>query len=100
MVADVALTGYRHWKRLEAGERRRLVALARKSGGRPSKNLSAEERREARALLDKLGEIELAGSVAGIVLPFRPLSRIATRFLLSRQKDRRDEAAQDSSMAG
>ena len=91
MVADVLMTTRRHWKRLDPGERDRLVALARKSYGRPSKNLSARERREAAVLLDKLGHVELAGSVAGIVLPFRPLSKLATRILVGRREARRIE---------
>ena len=86
MVAEVLLTTRRYVKRLEPEERRRLLHLARKSEGRPGKNLSAKERREASALLDKLGHIEYAGDVAGIVLPFRPLSRLATKFLESRRK--------------
>jgi hypothetical protein len=92
MVADVLLTSRRHWKRLDPGERERLIALARKSGGRPTKNLSARERREAGDLLEKLGHVELAGSIAGIVLPFRPLSRLATRLLVGRREARRVEA--------
>ena len=91
MVADVLMTTRRHWKRLDPGERDRLVALARKSYGRPSKNLSERERREAAVLLDKLGHVELAGSVAGIVLPFRPLSKLATRILVGRREARRIE---------
>jgi hypothetical protein len=86
MVADVLLTGHRHWRRLDDRERARLLELARKSKLRPSENLSARERRQAKALLDKLGHIELAGNVAGIVLPFRPLSRLATRIAVRRQK--------------
>lgn len=86
MVADVLLTSRRHWKRLDDDERRRLLALARKSQGRPKTNLSAKERREATALLDKLGHIEYVGNVAGIVLPFRPLSRLATRAAVGRRK--------------
>src|SRR3954463_15701917 len=73
-VAEVAWTSWGHWRRLEPVERDRLVYLARKSKGRPGKNLSSSERREAGDLLDKLGHIELAGSVARTVLPFRPLS--------------------------
>ena len=88
MVADVLLTSRRHWKRLDPGERERLIALARKSGGRPTTNLSARERREAGDLLEKLGHVELAGSIAGIVLPFRPLSRLATRILVGRREAR------------
>ena len=91
MVADVLLTSRRHWKRLDPSERQRLISLARKSGGRPTRNLSAQERREAGELLEKLGHIELAGSIAGIVLPFRPLSRLATRILVGRREARRVE---------
>jgi len=84
-AAEVGLVARRHWKRLEPDERNRLFALARKSKGRPSRNLSASERREASGLLDKLGHLELAGSVAAIVLPFRPLSRLVTRLLARRR---------------
>ena len=98
MLADVLLTTRRHWKRLEPDERDRLVALARKSKGRPS-NLSARERREASRLLDKLGHVELAGSVAGIVLPFRPLSRIATRIMVGRRRRGEVERAAEAASA-
>lgn len=93
MVADVLLTSRRHLKRLEPDERKRLLELARKSAGRPSKNLNAKERREASALLDKLGHIEYAGNVAGIVLPFRPLSRLAAKVLEGRRNRARKELA-------
>ena len=99
MVADVLLTSHRHWKRLDDGERARLVSLARKSEGRPSKNLSAAERREARELLDKLGHIEFVGSVAQTILPFRPLSKLATRIAVGRQNAKRGEKAVDAKAA-
>jgi hypothetical protein len=99
MVADVALTGHRHWRRLDSGEREELVKLARKSKGQPGKNLSATERRRANELLDKLGHIELAGSVAGIVLPYRPLSKLATRLVVGRQNAKRGEAAAEAKSA-
>jgi hypothetical protein len=89
-VAEGAVVSWRHWRRLEPDERKRLVALARKSKGRPSKYLSARERREAGNLLDKLGHIELAGEYAGIALPFRPLSQLATRALTARQRKKRE----------
>jgi hypothetical protein len=92
-LADVLLTTRRHWVRLEPDDRRRLLELAKKSEGRPGKNLSAKERREANDLLDELGHIEYAGSVAGIVLPFRPLSRIVSRFLEGRRRDAKQELA-------
>lgn len=86
MVADLAMAGRRHWKRLEPDERERLIALARKSQGRPSRNLTERERREASALLDKLGHVELAGTVAEIVLPFKPISRLARRIAVGRRR--------------
>ena len=85
-VAEGALVSWRHWKRLEPDERGRLLALAKKSQGRPSKNLSARERREAHELLDKLGHIELAGNLAAIALPFKPLTKLATRFFKGRHE--------------
>lgn len=91
-AADVALASRRHWKRLDPDEQDRLVGLARKWRGRNSR-LSAKERREAEELLDKLGHIELAGTAAGIVLPFRPLSRLATKLVERRSgvKQKRQE---------
>jgi hypothetical protein len=85
-VAEVAWTSWGHWRRLEPDERDRLVHLARKSKGRPSKHLTERERREAGELLDKLGHIELAGSVARTVLPFRPLSSSAEWYMQRRHK--------------
>ena len=89
MAADVLLTSRRHWKRLDGPERARLFDLAAKSKGRPKSNLSPKEREEAAQLLDKVGHIEYAGSVAGIFLPFRPLTRIVTKFLTGRRQDQR-----------
>jgi hypothetical protein len=88
-VAEGALVSWRHWRRLEPEERSRLLQLARKSKGRPGKHLSARERREAGELLDKLGHIELAGDIAAIALPFRPLSKLATRMVESRHRKSR-----------
>jgi hypothetical protein len=93
-LADVLLTTRRHWVRLEPNDRKRLLELAKKSEGRPGKNLSAKERKEANDLLDELGHIEYAGSVAGIFLPFRPLTRIATKFLEGRRKDAKRKLAE------
>jgi hypothetical protein len=85
-VAEVGWISWGHWRRLEPAERNRLVYLARKSMGRPSKHLTERERGEAAELLDKLGHIELAGSVARAVLPFRPLSRSAEWYLQRRHR--------------
>ena len=64
-MADVLLTTRTHWMRLEPQERERLLELAKKSKGRPAKNLSKRERREASDLLDKLGHIEYAATSPG-----------------------------------
>ena len=88
-VADVLWTTRRHWKRLDD---RRADAAARARAeveGAAVQNLSARERREAEELLEKLGHIELAGSVADIVLPFRPLSRLATKSWSARAGQKR-----------
>lgn len=84
-VAESGWSAWRHWHRLDAAERQRLLALARKSKGRPS-NLSAAERRQADRLLEKLGHVELAGSVAASWLPFRWMSRLVTRLLEPRAR--------------
>lgn len=97
MVADVLLTGRRHWRRLDDRERSRLLELARKSQGRPGTNLSAAERREATGLLDKLGHVELAGTLAQIVLPFKPLSKVATRLMVGRRRAAQAETAAEAS---
>jgi hypothetical protein len=98
-LADVLLTTRRHWVRLEPQDRKRLLELARKSEGRPAKNLTARERREANDLLDELGHIEYAGNVAGIVLPFRPVSRLITKFLEGRRKDAKKKLAEADAAA-
>jgi hypothetical protein len=90
-VAEVAWISWGHWRRLEPDERNRLVQLARKSKGRPGKNLSSREQREVEDLLDKLGHIELAGSVSRTLLPFRPLSSSAQWALEHRHRRHRKE---------
>jgi hypothetical protein len=100
-VAEVAWTSWGHWRRLAPDERDRLVHLARKSKGRPSKHLTEAERREAEELLDKLGHIELGGSIARTLLPFRPLSSTAEWYLQRRhRKSHRERAAADAGPAG
>jgi hypothetical protein len=88
-AAEVAWISWGHWRRLDPDERDRLAHLARKSKGRPGKHLSPRERREAADLLDKLGHIQLAGSIARTLLPFRPLSSSATWALEHRHRRRR-----------
>jgi len=74
-AAEVAWIANRHWRRLDRDERSRLRSLILKSRGRPSR-LSASERREANELLRKLDYAEMGGSVAAVMLPFRPLARL------------------------
>jgi hypothetical protein len=87
-AAEVALTTRRHWKRLDPDERARFIELVRESRGRPS-NLSDQEADELGRLLEKLGHIELAGSVASIVIPFRPVGRTIEFVLRRRGRDQR-----------
>ena len=94
-LAETSFITWRHWRRLEPGERERLVRLARKSKGRPS-NLSRRERRQADELLEKLGHMELLGSVATTWLPFGWVSRLATRLLGPRVRLSGREGAQEA----
>jgi hypothetical protein len=93
-AAEVALASRRHWRRLEPAERGRLIELVRKSKGRRGR-LSDRERRELGDLLEKLGHAELAGSVVGTLLPFRPLGRIV-EFGVGRISRRRGPEAAEA----
>jgi hypothetical protein len=79
---EVGWLANRHWRRLDPDERRRARELLVKSRGRPSR-LSARERREAEAILDKLDYPEFGGRAARVFLPFRPAGR-AVEFALNR----------------
>jgi hypothetical protein len=89
---EVALISRRHWHRLEPEERGRLLELARKSRGRPSKNLSKGERRQASELLQKLDYAELGGNLTTTFLPFHPLGRLVEFALGRTGRSRRGEA--------
>lgn len=89
LVVDVLLTTRRHWKRLDDGERKRALELAKESKALPQKNLSEKEKREARRLLDKFNYVEYGGSVANSVLPFKPFTRLVTKYLVGRDRDKR-----------
>jgi hypothetical protein len=84
---EVAWMANRHWRLLEPEERKRLIELAKKSKGRPSR-LSARERQEADVLLNKLEYAALGGDVARTVIPFRPVGRLV-EFALGRAARRR-----------
>lgn len=79
---EIGWLANRHWRHLDADERRRARQLLVKSRGMPSR-LSPRERREATAILEKLDYPEFGGSAAGILLPFRPFGR-AVEFALKR----------------
>ena len=60
----------RHWQALSERERKRLVALLRKSGGRPA-GLTARERDEIRGLV---GRLDLVG-IGRELVPFASRAR-------------------------
>ena len=88
---EIAWIARRHWRQLDRVERRRLLALARKSRGRPSR-LSDAERREAARLLDKLEYPAFGGAVAGTLLPFRPFAHLVEWALGRPDRARRRDA--------
>lgn len=88
---ELAWVARRHWRQLEPTERRRLLALVRKSRGRPSR-LSERERREALGLLDKIDYPGFGGTVAGTLLPFRPFARVVEWTLGRPARARRRDA--------
>jgi hypothetical protein len=67
-VAQVALLIKRHLTMLESDERRRLGSLVAKSKGRPTKNLSANEREEMLLLVRKLEPVQFGRDAAGHVM--------------------------------
>jgi hypothetical protein len=67
-VAQVALLIKRHLTMLEGDERRRLGSLVAKSKGRPTKNLSANEREEMLLLVRKLEPVQFGRDAAGHVM--------------------------------
>jgi hypothetical protein len=76
-IGEIALLARSHAMKLEADERRRLVALVRKGRGRRSK-LSAEEREELSKLVAKAEPRLFAGLVADKLSPV-PLPRRLVR---------------------
>src|SRR4051812_49582183 len=74
-VAEVAWSSWGHWRRLEPDERDRLVYLARKSRGRPSRHLTERERDEAGGGPAKRGETQRGGGAARPLPPFPPPAR-------------------------
>jgi hypothetical protein len=61
-----------HLDRLTSGERAHLIALLRKSRGRPG-NLTAQERRDIRRLTAKLELLELGRRAAPVARRLRPV---------------------------
>ena len=71
-IAQVARLAGRHYKHLDATERRRLNALVRKGMG-----TTPEERKELRALVDKIDLRGLAGGTVSRISPI-PLPKRLT----------------------
>jgi hypothetical protein len=67
LLLETAMIVRSRWARLTPGERDHVMALARKSGGRPQK-LTAEDRKELRRLAAKL-------DLGGIAREAAPLGR-------------------------
>ena len=67
IVFEVVMMARERWKRLPAGDRRRLTELARKSHGKPMA-LTREERAEFRRIAGGL-------DLAGMARDFMPLGR-------------------------
>jgi predicted ArsR family transcriptional regulator len=66
-IAQLALTAKRHLELLESDERSRLASLVKQSRGRPSKNLSANEREEMLRLVRKLEPANFGRAAAAAV---------------------------------
>jgi hypothetical protein len=73
-IAEIALVARDHYAKLDAAERRRLVALVRKGRGRSSRNLTDAEREELAELVAKVEPRLFAGMVADKLSPV-PLPR-------------------------
>jgi hypothetical protein len=72
-IGEIALLARSHLRRLDPGERKRLVELLKKGRGRPSK-LSPAERRELERLVAKTEPRLFAGEAADRLSPV-PLPR-------------------------
>ena len=76
-IGEIALLARSHVRRLDAADRRRLVALLRAARGRPA-NLGAQEREELARLVAKAEPRLFAGLVADRLSPV-PLPRRIVR---------------------
>ncbi len=76
-AAQVVLLARRHWHRLDAHERRRLLTLVRVAGGRRGK-LTAGERLELARLIAKADPKLFAGLVVKQFSPV-PLPRVGKK---------------------
>jgi hypothetical protein len=76
-IAEIALAARDHARKLDSGERRRLVELVRKGRGRPSR-LSEAERAELSVLVAKAEPRLFAGTVVDKLSPL-PLPRRLVR---------------------
>jgi hypothetical protein len=92
LAAEVALDAGKHVARLDGDERRRLIALVRKSKGRPG-SLSEKEREELAALLESLEPRLFLGSTVRKLSPM-PLPK---RLLYGRRGSSARKAAAERS---
>jgi hypothetical protein len=67
-VAEALATTHRHFAGVDPKVRRRVVALARKSKGRPS-NLTAHEKQELRRLVGQMDLWQLSKDLAAVASP-------------------------------
>ena len=81
---DVAQSARDHWEtQLTARQRKRAIALLRKSGGRPS-NLSKREKRELGGLVHAFDPLELAKRQARMTFGIKPSTKSRFRRSLHR----------------
>src|SRR4051794_29218648 len=67
-IGEIALLAHAHARKLDSGERRRLLELMRRGRGRPS-HLSADEREELAGLVAKAEPRLFAGLAADRLSP-------------------------------
>jgi hypothetical protein len=80
MGLQAVLTTRRHLQRTAPEDRARVQELLRRSGGRPSRNLTAAERRELAQAARRLRPGKLARDLGvGVVRPGRAARRLGRR---------------------
>lgn len=72
VALELVMLAREHLDHLTSGEREHLIALLRKSRGRPG-NLTAQERRDIRRLAGRLELVELGRRAMPVARRLRPL---------------------------